>query len=198
MAGTRRGHRHGVEAILLSSKAIPKNGGTTFMQRFQSHLGRVIAGLGGVFALYAFLGMPWISFGWLGSYTAAQVMQLASQTFHDQFLSSLWLALAGAGAVIVLSVLGSFSPQTEPGPSIALILLGTAALLGCIGIYAYLSQQELFTVSLATLLSTGFWFYAFSMILALSGGCIQIFLRGKRQTQPPTHMRSQMPGGPTQ
>ena len=135
------------------------------MQLLQSHPGRVIAGLGGAFAMYSFLFMPWVSLGFLGSYTAAQVAQFAIQELHTQSSSSLWLALFVAGAVVILSALGCFTLETEPGLPIALMLLGAATLLGIIGIYVYLSQQWFFTVPLTALLSTGFWFYAFSMLL---------------------------------
>jgi hypothetical protein len=146
------------------------------MQLLQSHPGRVIAGLGGVFAIYAFLCMPWVSLGFLGSYTAVQVAQFAIQQLHTPSLPSLWPALFVAGAVVILSALGCFTLETEPGLPIALMILGTIALLGIMGIYVYLSQQWFFTVPLTALLSTGFWFYAFSMLLVLSGGFLQLRL----------------------
>ncbi len=131
----------------------------------------------GLFAIYSFLFMPWVSLGFLGRYTAAQMTPFAIQTFQIHLLSSLWTAFLIAGAAVFLPLLGWFRQDLEPRLSVALTLIAAIALSGWIGSYVYLSQQQVFFVPLTAVLGTGFWFYAFSMALVFIGGIIQLMQR---------------------
>jgi len=137
-------------------------------------LGKGLACLGSLLAVFSFLVLPWVSLGFLGGYSAIQIVLLANQGTQSFLVSSfLWLELACAGGIGALSLIALLKKEIEQAISLAVILLGISALLGLMGMYAVLSQYHFFTVPFTAFLGIGCWWYAFGVALALIGGIVQ-------------------------
>jgi hypothetical protein len=155
------------------------------MMPFQPHLGKIIATGAGLLAVYSFAAMLWISLGIFGNYTAVQVAQFASQVLHTQQLTYLWLELLLSVALTLLALTSFFTQTKEQMFSIVIIGLGAVGFISMIAIYVFLSQQviPLVSISLTALLGSGFWLYTISIVIATTGGIIQLTSFSRRRKQ---------------
>ncbi len=156
------------------------------MIQTQTHLGKSLACLGGSLAVLSFLGLPWLSFGFFGNYTAVQLALLPTQGMQGFLWSSfLWLEFSWATGITVLALIAHFKKEIEQSISLALILLAAVALLGAMGMYGLFSQGSFFSIPYTTFLGTGFWYYSLSLTLALIGAIVQRILASSQKRGRP-------------
>lgn len=144
------------------------------MNAIPTSLGKGIAGVAGLMAIVAFLAVPWISLGIFGNYTAAQVAQLASGELHTQQLAYFWLELLFPSIAVICVLLSFVVPGQRLLLAAFIMSSGTIAFLGVLGLYFFASQQKVLNVSLAVLISSGFWLYTVSVAFVAAGGVIQL------------------------
>ena len=144
------------------------------MKSVPSLLGKSLASLAGLVAVVAFLAFPWLSLGIFGNYTAAQVVQLAAQDLHVQQLTSLWLGLLFPLIAVVCVLLSCMVVGFKRLLALLVMMLGTIALLGALGLYVFVSRQNLLPFSLTEFIGSGFWIYTVSVALVAVGGVMQL------------------------
>jgi hypothetical protein len=153
-------------------------------QTVQQNVGFIIASCGGVVALFAFFLLPYLSLGFLGSLTGAQLASVNNQLI--QGMGVLWLEPLVAAAVIGIAIYSIVKSQRDEldkqvanGLAVALILLAGITLF--VLFLRYLSDAQppqsesgFAGPSLASFYGAGMWIYFLAMLAVLAGGIVQL------------------------
>jgi hypothetical protein len=152
-------------------------------------LGFIIALIGGGLALLSFFAMPFLSFGGLISFTGQQIASLASQfsqysssSINGQAFVVLWLAPVVSALILLvggLQLRSSVQLSTRKMAAWWMIALAVVGLLVYVGIYIYASSQipSSSSISITSLLGSGFWIYILSMVAVIVGSIIQLNMK---------------------
>ena len=146
-------------------------------------IGWIIAGIGALLALLAFISMPYVSLGPF-SITGLQIVSIGSK-FGSQFDGLLYLLFEPLVAVILLIIAGvqlfkslSLNHDDLARGAIGLIVLASTTLLILLGKYFLIDTQAniysgvVIAPPLSSFYSSGFWTYLVGTIIAIVGGVV--------------------------
>ena len=136
------------------------------------NIGGLVSLAGGFIAGIAFLVLPYISLGFLGNYTALQVVQLGSE-LHVSDTGLLWLELLVALVVLILAIVAWKPSAIAKRLALTNIVLSSITIVLFFIMYSLQSQQKILGIPLTTFYASGFWLYIVGIVIALIGSIIQ-------------------------
>ena len=140
------------------------------MYNEKTNVGAIVALCGGILAVISFFLFPYISLGFLGSYTA---VQLTNGIFGSS-MPSLWLELLVALVIIGLSAFELYNNSEVRASSRLILALSSITTLVIIGVYIVQSNQQSLFGSVSSFHTTSFWLYILGIITSLAGSILQV------------------------